>query len=125
MFEFHNQKAVYLQLKEIIEQAILLDSLKPHDPVPSIRTLAKDYKLNPITVSKTIDILVGEEVLYKKVGIGMFVCEQAKQKILVAQLDNFKINDLISTIEKAIMFGISKAEIEEIVNKIYGGKNVR
>ena len=123
MDKFDNQRPLYLQLKEIIEEAILMDVLKPDEVVPSIRSLAKDYKLNPITVSNAIDVLVESGILYKKIGIGMFVCPEAKQKICSQQTDNFQNKELKIAIEKAKMLGIAKEAVTEIISNIYGGKN--
>ena len=123
MDKFNNQRPLYLQLKEIIEEAILVDVLKPDEVIPSIRSLAKDYKLNPITVSNAIDVLVESDILYKKIGIGMFVCHEAKQKICSQQTDNFQNKELKMAIEKAKMLGIAKETVTEIISNIYGGKN--
>ena len=122
MYEFNNQKPLYLQLKEVIVEAILNDVLKSDTAVPSIRNLSKDYRLNPLTVTNAIDALVNDGILYKKRGIGMFVSEDAKQRIKEQQFESFKNNELVATIEKARLFGMLKMEIETIVNQIFGGK---
>jgi len=122
MHEFHNQKPLYLQLKDIIEGAILNDVLKPDEVIPSIRVLARDYVLNPLTVTNAIDELVDDGVLYKKRGIGMFVAENAKERIKELQCGDFMSIEVCSVIEKAKMLGIEKKEIEKILNNIYRGK---
>lgn len=124
MHEFNNQKPLYLQLKEIIEEAILNDILKPDESIPSIRNLSKDYQLNPLTVTNAINELVNADILYKKRGIGMFVSKNAKAKIKDEQVEEFKNSDLTSAIEKAKLLGIQKKEIEIITDKVYGGINV-
>ena len=123
MYEFNNQKPLYLQLKEIIEEAILNNVLKPDDAVPSIRMMARDYRLNPLTVTNAIDELVDSGILYKKRGIGMFVSENAKQMIREEQFDVFRTTELVVTIEKAKLLGVLKTEIDNIVNKVFGGEN--
>ena len=122
MHEFHNQKPLYLQLKELIEKLILDDVLKGDDVIPSIRTLSKDYQLNPLTVTNAINELVDDGVLYKKRGIGMFVSGNAKGRIKKLQLGNFKNNELTATIEKAKSLGMKAEEIDEIIKKLYGGQ---
>ena len=121
MHEFHNQKPLYLQLKDIIEEAILNDVLKSDEVIPSIRALAKDYQLNPLTVTNAIDELVDDGVLYKKRGIGMFVAENAKERIKELQGGTYKSIELSSVIERAKLLGIEKKEIEKILNNIFGG----
>ena len=123
MYKFNNQRPLYMQLREIIEEAILNDVLKSDEAIPSIRVLSKDYQLNPITVTNAIDVLVDGGILYKKRGIGMFVSEDAKNKIKIQQFDGFKSNEMVVTLEKAKLLGISRQEIEAIVNKVYGGQN--
>ena len=123
MHEFNNQKPLYIQLIAIIEEAILNDVLKSDEAIPSIRVLAKDYRLNPLTVTNAIDNLVDGGILYKKRGIGMFVSDNAKNMIKEQQFDSFKTNELVSTIERAKLLGVSKQETESIVDKVYGGIN--
>ena len=121
MHEFNNQKPLYIQLKELIEKLILDDVLKPEEMIPSIRILAKDYQLNPLTVSNAIDDLVNDGILYKKRGIGMFVKSNAKERIKEQQLENFKSCELMATIQKAKSLGMVAKEIDEMIKRIFGG----
>ena len=123
MHEFNNQKPLYLQLKNIIENSILNGALKPNDAVPSIRVLAKDYCLNPLTVGSAINELVDSGVLYKKRGIGIFVSENASEIIKRLLYADFKDTELVVVLEKAKLLGFKKSEITTIINTIYGGKN--
>jgi DNA-binding transcriptional regulator YhcF (GntR family) len=121
MLEFTNQKPIYLQLKSIIEDSILNGKLKPDEAVPSIRVLARDYQLNPITVSNAITELLDSGILYKKRGIGIFVSLTAKELIREKLYSDFLVNDLSSLVEKAKLLGFSENEVLEIVKKIFGG----
>ena len=123
MHEFNNQKPIFLQLKEIIEKAILDDLVKPDEPIPSIRGLAHDYQLNPLTVNNAISELYSEGVIYKKRGIGMFVSVDAKEKIRNAQLGDFSSGELVNTIQKAKLLGMKKEEVDQVTQNIYGGNN--
>ena len=79
MNEILNQeKSVYIQISEMIENDILRDVLLEDERVPSTNELAKLYAINPSTAAKGINILVDAGILYKKRGIGMFVTEQRK-----------------------------------------------
>ena len=119
MYEFSNQKPLYLQLKELIEEAILNEVLKAEEMIPSIRIMSRDYRINPLTVSNAVDTLVETGILYKKRGIGMFVSENGKQLLKEQQSDDFKNNELNSTISKARLLGIEKNEVDSIVKNIY------
>lgn len=82
MNEILNQeKSIYLQISEMIENDILRDILLEEEKVPSTNELAKFLKINPATAAKGINLLVDEGILYKKRGIGMFVSQGAKQAV--------------------------------------------
>ena len=82
MNEILNQeKSIYIQISEMIENDILRDVLLEDERVPSTNELAKLYAINPSTAAKGINILVDAGILYKKRGIGMFVSDGAKEVI--------------------------------------------
>ena len=79
MSQFLSQeKSIYLQISEMIENDILRDIILEEERVPSTNEMAKLYSINPATAAKGINILVEENVLYKKRGIGMFVATPHK-----------------------------------------------
>lgn len=79
MNEILNQeKSIYIQISEMIENDILRDVLLEDERVPSTNELAKLYAINPSTAAKGINILVDAGILYKKRGIGMFVSDGSK-----------------------------------------------
>ena len=93
MNEILNQeKSIYLQISEMIENDILRDILLEDDKVPSTNELAKFFKINPATAAKGINLLVDEGILYKKRGIGMFVTIGAKEAIKNKRKDAFYEN---------------------------------
>lgn len=69
---------IYLQLRQTVVQRILLGSLTEGEAIPSVRQVAADEKINPITVSKAYQMLVDENLLEKRRGLGMFVTEGAR-----------------------------------------------
>ena len=71
------EKSIYLQISEMIENDILRGILLEEERVPSTNELSKLYAINPATAAKGINILVDAGILYKKRGIGMFVSEGA------------------------------------------------
>ena len=83
MNEILNQeKSIYIQIKEMIENDILRDVLLEEERVPSTNELARLYAINPATAAKGLNLLVDANILYKKRGIGMFVAEGAKKRIM-------------------------------------------
>ena len=79
---FDETKPIYLQVKERIEDQIISGQLKEGDQIPSTTQLVQFYKINHLTVSKAIHLLVEEGIVYKKRGVGMFMAEGAKEKLV-------------------------------------------
>ena len=78
-----NNRPIYIQIKEIIEDAILNDSIKEGEKVPSTNELAKFYQINPATTRQGMNELVDREILVKQRGVGMFVSAEAKEILIV------------------------------------------
>lgn len=80
---------IYLQIKENVEDSIINGTLKTDDRVPSTNEFAKYYKINPATAAKGVNELVEEEILYKRRGVGMFVAEIAKKRLIEKRKSSF------------------------------------
>ena len=116
MQELLNQeKSIYLQIKEMIEQDILRDILLEEERVPSTNELAKLYAINPATAAKGVNLLVDEGILYKKRGIGMFVASGAKEAIRKKRREHFFENYVKGMLTEAANLGISKEELIEMI----------
>ncbi len=88
-FKWNDKEPIYLQLKDMIKEMILSGDIKEGDALPSVRQVAMDYKVNPITVSKSYQILVDEELVEKRRGLGMFVKIGATLKVQVNENEQF------------------------------------
>lgn len=112
MNEILNQeKSIYIQISEKIENDILRDVLLEDERVPSTNELAKLYAINPATAAKGINILVDAGILYKKRGIGMFVSDGAKEVIRTKRKAQFYENYVSEIVNEAKTLGITKAEL--------------
>lgn len=121
MNEILNQeKSIYIQISEMIENDILRDIILEEERVPSTNELAKLYAINPATAAKGINILVDNGILYKKRGIGMFVSEGAKKQIKQHRKEAFYENYISKLLDEATSLGITK---EEIISMLEGNKN--
>jgi GntR family transcriptional regulator len=80
---------IYLQLKERVVTMMLDGALKPGDALPSVRQVAADFQLNPITVSRAYQELVDEMLVEKRRGLGMYVSEGAPEKLLASERERF------------------------------------
>ena len=87
--EWNDNQPIYRQLRDRVVEMILDGVLKEGDPLPSVRTVAADYRLNPLTVLKGYQELVDEELVEKKRGLGMYVKEGARSLLLKGERQKF------------------------------------
>ena len=112
----NEEKSIYLQISEMIENDILKGSLAEEERVPSANELARFYKINPATAMKGVNILVDEGILYKQRGIGMFVSGGAKEMIKDKRKKSFYNDYVKAMLEEAKSLGISKDEIIKLID---------
>lgn len=117
---FNQEKPIYVQIREKIEDQIVNDQLQEGEQAPSTNQLAAFYKINHITVSKGVNQLVEEGILYKKRGIGMFVAEGAKEKLILKRKAAFKDVVIVELVLEAEKLGISESEIVEYIKQVKG-----
>lgn len=110
-------KSIYIQISEMIENDILRGIILEEERAPSINELVKMYTINPATATKGINILVEREVLYKKRGIGMFVADGAKEKIMERRKEEFYDNYLKKLVIEASRIGITQEELINMIKK--------
>ena len=114
---FTQEKSIYLQIREMIEQDILRDILREEERVPSTNELSRLYAINPATAAKGVNLLVDEGILYKKRGIGMFVATGAKEAIRKKRRKHFYEDYVQTLLTEAASLGITR---EELVRMIRG-----
>lgn len=117
---FDASKPIFLQVRELIEDQIVNDQLKEGEQAPSTNQLVSFYKINHATVSKGINQLVEEGILFKKRGIGMFVAEGAKNALMKQRKEVFVDNYVEALVEEAKKLGISQTEIIELIQNTKG-----
>ena len=87
--EWNDGQPIYRQLRDRVVAMILDGVLKEGDALPSVRHVAADYRLNPLTVLKGYQQLVDEDLVEKKRGLGMFVKAGAKKLLMEAERQRF------------------------------------
>ncbi|PYV56555.1 MAG: hypothetical protein DMG91_09245 [Acidobacteria bacterium] len=87
--EWNDNQPIYRQLRDRVVAMILDGVLKEGDPLPSVRTVAADYRLNPLTVLKGYQELVDEKLVEKRRGLGMFVKDGARNLLLKGERQKF------------------------------------
>ena len=105
-FVLNSEEPIFIQIARAIEDEILIDGIGENEQVPSTTEISKTYEINPATVLKGMNILVEQEILYKKRGRGMFVAEGAKEIIIKARKEKFINESLVSFLEEAKKLGI-------------------
>lgn len=117
---FEQDKPIYLQVREKIEDLILNNQLQEGEQSPSTNQLVNLYKINHVTVSKGINQLVDEGILYKKRGIGMFVAEGAKEKLIQQRKETFIDDFIVKLVHEANKLGINESEIIDYIKNVKG-----
>jgi GntR family transcriptional regulator len=87
--EWNDSQPIYRQLRDRVVALILDGVLNEGDPLPSVRTVAAEYRLNPITVLKAYQELVDEQLVQTKRGRGMFINAGAREMLLRAEREKF------------------------------------
>jgi len=87
--EWNDSQPIYRQLRDRVVAMILDGMLKEGDPLPSVRTVAAEYRVNPLTVLKGYQELVDEELVEKKRGRGMFINAGARTLLLRGERQKF------------------------------------
>jgi len=87
--EWSDNQPIYRQLRDQVVAMILEGVLKEGDPLPSVRNVAAEYRVNPLTVLKGYQELVDEELVEKRRGLGMFVRTGARDLLLRGERQKF------------------------------------
>lgn len=87
--EWNDGQPIYRQLRERVVAMILDGVLREGDPLPSVRTVAAEYRINPITVLKAYQQLVDEQLVEMKRGRGMFINAGARELLLRGERQKF------------------------------------
>jgi len=105
-FEWHDNQPIYLQLRDRVVELLLDGALTDGDALPSIRELASDSRLNPLTVHKSYQLLVDEGLVESRRGLGMFVVEGARERLLVYTRRRFVEEEWPRIVATAARLGI-------------------
>ena len=87
--EWNDREPIYRQLRDRVVAMILDGVLKEGDPLPSVRTVAADYRINPLTVLKGYQELADEKLVESRRGLGMFVTAGAREILMKSERENF------------------------------------
>lgn len=91
---FHDKSPIYRQLSDRLRELILEGVYNNGDALPSVRQIASEHRINPITVSKAFQMLVDEALVEKRRGLGMYVTAGASEKLIEDERRRFLEVDL-------------------------------
>ena len=126
--KWNEDQPIYRQLRDRVVAMILEEVLGDGDALPSVRNVAAEYRLNPLTVLKGYQELVDEELVEKKRGRGMFVNEGARVKLLKAERQRFLEKEWPLVVATIGRLGLSASDLLEQAesnksSKDSGGEN--
>src|SRR5690625_3888015 len=110
-------KPIFMQIKEYIEDSIINETIKPGERIPSTNEFATFYKINPATAAKGVNQLVMEEILYKRRGIGMFVTNNAREILIEKRKKLFYENYMLPLKNEAKKLRITNEQLVEMINR--------
>lgn len=108
---WNDNTPIYRQLKERVIGMMLDGLLKPGDALPSVRQIAADFQLNPITVSRAYQELVDDALVEKRRGLGMYVTDGAPEKLLASERERFLREEWPAMMERIRRLGLDIGEL--------------
>lgn len=115
-------KPIFQQIREGIEDAIISGAFPEGSQIPSITEISVNYKINPATALKGVNLLVEENIVYKKRGVGMFVCDGAVNKLMENRRNEFYDKYVSSLISEAKKLKLSEQNIKQMIERGFGSE---
>ncbi len=116
---FEEERPIFIQLAEQLEDGILAGAFPEESQIPSTTEISVRFKMNPATALKGINILVEDNIIYKKRGLGMFVSKGAVKALREKRKSQFFERYVVSMASEAKRLNISADEVFEMVRRGY------
>jgi GntR family transcriptional regulator len=111
---WNNKEPIYLQLRDRLVALIMDGVLQEGDALPSVRQISSEQRINPVTVSKAIQMLVDDQLVEKKRGLGMYVVDGAKNKLATEERNKFLTEEWPQIAERIDRLGL---ELDDLLGK--------
>ena len=118
-YRFDHTKPIYLQVAAMIRDAILSGDLPEGEAIPSVRQISVEQELNPQTVLNATHMLMEEGALQKQRGIGIFVMDGARNKLLERARQAFREDELPAITKRAKLLGLSAKDTADMVKAAF------
>jgi len=115
--KFDDERPIFIQVSEWIEDAILSGAFPEESQIPSITEFSVTCKINPATALKGINLLVNKDIIYKKRGLGMFVATGAIDKLREERKEHFYKNFIENLITEAKQLNLSESDIKSMIER--------
>ncbi|MFS8138353.1 MAG: GntR family transcriptional regulator [Thermomonas sp.] len=115
--EWSDGAPIYRQLKERVVAMLLDGVLKAGDALPSVRQVAAEYQLNPITVSRAYQELADDQLVEKRRGLGMYVTDGAATRLMISERERFLREEWPLVLERIQRLGLEPSELLDSKNK--------
>lgn len=116
--DHHSGQPIYRQVIEQIRRQVMAGQLREGEQLPSVRDLAAQLRVNPMTVSKAYSLLEREGLLQRRRGIGLFVAALAQEKTSRTKTDMLE-EALTKAVVTAIQFEIPEEQAKNMLAKLY------
>ncbi|HIX92945.1 MAG TPA: GntR family transcriptional regulator [Firmicutes bacterium] len=117
--EFNDEKAIFVQIAEAIENDIVRGIIDEDERAPSTNELAARYEINPNTAAKSLTLLTNDGILYKKRGVGMFVSPGARAVIIEKRKKRFNDEYLLPLLREARLLGLDRDELCRMLDELW------
>lgn len=112
-----DSRPIFQQIAEQIENDIIAGVLAEESQVPSTNEFAAFHRINPATAGKGVNLLVDTGILYKKRGIGMFVAEGSRARLVAERRDQFRTQYVEPLLVEAEKLGITPEQLSTMIQE--------
>lgn len=112
-----DNRPIFVQIAERIENDILGGELPEESQVPSTNQFASFYQINPATAAKGVNLLVDQGILYKKRGVGMFVSSGAREQLMRKRREQFYEQYIVTMMREAHKLGVTTQQLIDMIQR--------
>ncbi|TDI60809.1 MAG: GntR family transcriptional regulator [Alphaproteobacteria bacterium] len=120
--EWKEDQPIYRQLRDKVAAQILTGSLKEGESLPSVRNVAVELQINPLTASRAYQELVDEALVEKRRGLGMFIVKGARSKLLTLEKKRFLEDEWPEINARISALGLSAKDLLKTIGNKNGSK---
>ncbi|MEN6574734.1 MAG: GntR family transcriptional regulator [Phycisphaerales bacterium] len=116
--DYHSGQPIYRQVVDQIRRQVVTGQLREGEQLPSVRDLAAQLRVNPMTISKVYSLLEMEGLLDRRRGVGLFVATLAKDKAGRTKADMLQ-EALTKAVVMAVQLGIPEDKVRDMLTRLY------